>query len=104
MLKLLNPGGQSKPTLPEPYPHSFVQITLNPYEYSIICPRAIAERTFLSAKLKMEPESIKEVVISDDDHLALIIEGLGYESSERIAELTAPLAEQGVYVLIHHIA
>ena len=49
----------------------------------------------------MEAESIKEVVISDDDHLALIIEGLGYEASERIAELTAPLAEQGVYVTTH---
>jgi len=79
-------------------------ISITPYEISVICPRVIAQSTFLSAKLRMEPDSIKEVVFSDDDHLALIIEGLGYEASERIAELTAPLAKEDVYVLTDHIA
>jgi len=96
MLRLLNPGGDSKPTIPEPYPHSFTMISITAYEISVICPRVIAERTFLSAKLKMEPDSIKEVVISDDTYTALQIEGLGYEASERIAELTAPLAKEDV--------
>jgi len=78
-------------------------ISITPYEISVICPRVIAQRTFLSAKLKMEPDFIKEVVISDDDYLALNIEGLGYEASERIAELTAPLANEDVYVLIRQV-
>lgn len=93
ILKLMSPHTDAKTasSVPEPYPHPFTIVSVTPYECSIACPRDMVMELFVPIQA-----SKKEIVVSDLGYLAIVVEGMGYESAERIAELTAPLAVSGV--------
>lgn len=79
----------------------FVNISLTPVECSVICSRQLAERFIvpLAAKLNKLAGSTQKVWISDDDFLAMQVEGQGLDAGRRVLELTGPLALAGMYVL-----
>jgi hypothetical protein len=66
--------------------HQFVSISINPIEASIILPKTLA--TMLFAPLVSE----KGVVIAPDDYILMWVDGPTSSPSQRLIDLTTPLA------------
>lgn len=84
-----------------PFNLGFINFSLTPVECSVVCSRPLAERFFmpLANKFNKLASSGQKVWISDDDFIAMQVEGQGLDAGRRVLELTGPLALAGMYVL-----
>lgn len=77
----------------------FFNLSVTPVECSVICSRQLAERYFapLAAKFnKITSASGGRLSISKDDFIVMQIDGQGLDASQRVLELSSPLAMAGM--------
>lgn len=86
-----------------PFNLGFINFSLTPVECSVVCSRQLAERFFmpLANKFNKLATSSHKVWISNDDFIAMQVEGQGLDAGRRVLELTGPLALAGMYVDLH---
>lgn len=84
-----------------PFNLGFINFSLTPVECSVVCSRQLAERFFmpLANKFNKLASSNQKVWFSDDDFIAMQVEGQGLDAGRRVLELTGPLALAGMYVV-----
>ncbi|KUL92219.1 hypothetical protein ZTR_02303 [Talaromyces verruculosus] len=83
-----------------PFNLGFINFSLTPVECSVVCSRQLAERFFmpLANKFNRLASSSQKVWISDDDFIAMQVEGQGLDAGRRVLELTGPLALAGISI------
>lgn len=93
-------GGFLRQRRPWAYEYPFVNISVTPVECSIACPRTFANELFLPILETLDDASREQVVIGQEDYVVVQIDGEGeaLEAGQRVVELTAPLALNGMYV------
>ena len=74
--------------------HSFLNVSIMPEECSIVCSKDRAHKYFQPA-LDRLPES-HGASVSEDDFIAVSVEGADLEAGQRVLELTSPLALAGM--------
>ena len=83
--------------------HSFLNVSVNSLEASIVCSKHLATQSFLPmldhAAKAGGIESGDYGSISTDDYVAISVEGAGMEAGQRVLEVTSPLAIARVGVL-----
>jgi hypothetical protein len=86
--------------------HDFLNFSVTPVGYSIVCSRQLAERfirpiaTMLN-KLHAATRPNIDVQISEEDYIVIQVAGKGIDATtagQRVLELTSPLAMAGMYV------
>jgi hypothetical protein len=76
--------------------HQFINISINHIEASIILPKALATELF--APLVSRPDSVhgiqlaSSIVIAPDDYILIWVDGATHSPSQRLIDLTTPLA------------
>lgn len=111
LLHLLLPSRSSSPsTTTEPstsaeyarprrswaYEHPFVNISITPVECSVACSRSLADQVFRPVLESLPETARSQVAISHDDYVVVQVDGEGLEAGQRVVELTAPLAMNGM--------
>ena len=83
--------------------HSFLNVSVNLLEASIVCDRSLAISLFLPvhnrAAKAVDRDSGDYGSVSTDDYVAISVEGAGMEAGQRVLEVTSPLAVARVGVL-----
>ena len=92
--------------------HDFLNVSITGVECSIICSRTLAERCvrpFADILNRLHAEdkddSTYRIQISQEDYIAIQVDGQGLDAGQRVLELTSPLAMAGMYVYpsIQHV-
>lgn len=87
----------SIPTPPRcPAVKEFVNISVTPVECSIVCSTASVERFFLPIIRSLAVGVRGEVRVSEDEFVAIQVDGEGLDAGQRVLDLTSPLALAGV--------
>jgi len=76
----------------------FINISINPVEASVICPKELAEkyfRPFLTSS-GPAPGSGDSISVAPDDYILMFVTGSGSQPSQRVIDLTTPLALAGI--------
>ncbi|OKL64452.1 hypothetical protein UA08_00444 [Talaromyces atroroseus] len=83
-----------------PFNLGFINFSVTPVECSVVCSRQLAERFFmpLASRFNTLATSGQKVWISDDDFIAMQVEGQGLDAGRRVLELTGPLALAGISI------
>lgn len=82
--------------------HVFFNLTINPLECSIVCSTDSARRYFsgtptaTSGSLPAARDGRGRATVSPEDFVVVSVEGEGLNASQRVLELTTPLALAGV--------
>ena len=79
--------------------HEFLNISVTPIEASIVCERELANRYFVPLVESFNRACDKgqeRVFVSDDDFVVVQVDGQGLNASQRVLELTSPLAFAGM--------
>jgi ACT domain-containing protein len=78
----------------------FINISVNPIEASVICPKDLAEKFFLPIISPSTPASRSEdsITIAPDDYILMFVTGAGSQPSQRVIDLTTPLALAGISI------
>lgn len=109
ILRILLPHDVAVPTLAEardqnsvPSPihggQSFLNISITPVECSIVCRAEWAESVFRPAIEILSQEARDQVTISREPYQVFSISSAGMEASQRVMDLTAPLAMAGISI------
>ena len=77
--------------------HGFLNVSITPLECSIICSKELAQQYFAPVISRL-PKSKRTASISNEEFVAVLVEGEGLEAGQRVLELTSPLAMAGMYV------
>jgi hypothetical protein len=78
----------------------FMNITINPVEASVICPKDLTEKFFrplLSTYAELG-SSESGMTIAPDDYLLMFVTGDSSQPSQRVIDLTTPLALAGISI------
>jgi hypothetical protein len=84
----------------------FINISVNPIEASVICPKHLAEKFFLpllasplpgSGDRSLQPED-STITIAPDEYILMFVTGSGSQPSQRVIDLTTPLALAGISI------
>lgn len=82
---------------PEPTVTSdFVNISVTPVECSVVCSKQAADKLFTPLLKSLDAEAQNQIVISDDDFVAVQVDGEGLDAGQRVLDLTSPLALAGM--------
>ncbi|KAL5350533.1 hypothetical protein ACLOAV_004102 [Pseudogymnoascus australis] len=85
---------------PDPSPvhgkQGFLNISITPVECSIVCRTEYVENVFQPAIELLPKEASEQVTISPEPYLVFSISSAGMEASQRVMDLTAPLAMAGI--------
>jgi ACT domain len=82
----------------------FINISVNPIEASVVCPKHLAEKffhPFLSSSVPsigtdaLHPED-SAISIAPDEYILMFVTGSGSQPSQRVIDLTTPLALAGI--------
>lgn len=81
---------------------AFLNLSITPVECSIVCTRELAEMYFAPVLEKIDIKSPENgrVSISEEDYIAMQIDGEGLDAGQRVLELSSPLAMAGMSVYI----
>ena len=87
---------------PDPSPvhgkQGFLNVSITPVECSIVCRTEYAESVFQPA-IEVLPEEVRDqVTISREPYLVFSISSAGMEASQKVMDLTAPLAMAGISI------
>lgn len=80
---------------------AFLNLSITPVECSIVCSRELAELYFAPVIEKMNitsPANGERISISEEDFIAMQIDGEGLNAGQRVLELSSPLAMAGMSV------
>ena len=83
--------GQSQAT-------DIINISVTEVECSIVCSKKRVERFFKPLLDVLSKEDRATVAISEDEFVAIQVDGEGLEAGQRVLDLTSPLAMAGVFV------
>lgn len=78
--------------------HPFLNISLTPFECSVVCSRDLATKLFVPVRNALPPEQRRQCSISGDDYIVIQVYGDSLDAGQRVLELTGPLAMNGMYV------
>ena len=90
-------------TVPWSNQHPFLNISITPIECSVVCSRSLARKYFepvVSHMSHLKMQDRVQASISKEDFVVVSVEGEGLEASQRVLELTTPLAMAGMYVIL----
>jgi hypothetical protein len=78
----------------------FINISVNPIEASVICPKELAKKFFYPLISPSTPVSTSEgsISIAPDDYILMFVTGAGSQPSQRVIDLTTPLALAGISI------
>ncbi|KAF2673908.1 hypothetical protein BT63DRAFT_170068 [Microthyrium microscopicum] len=93
ILRLLLPESGNAQDLP------FLNISINPVEASVVLPKELANSLFrpLLSSLNTEGKDAS-VTIAPDDYILMFVSGSGSSPSQRVIDLTTPLALAGISI------
>ncbi|ELR08873.1 hypothetical protein VC83_01766 [Pseudogymnoascus destructans] len=95
-------SAEARDHMPDPSPvhgkQGFLNISITPIECSIVCRTDYAERVFQPAMELLPKDAREQVTISRDPYLVFSISSAGMEASQRVMDLTAPLAMAGISI------
>lgn len=89
------PVGES----PSRKPPGFINVSITPFDCSVACSRKLANLYFVPLVKKFEQTASAGddmIMISEDEFLAMQVDGQGLDAGQRVIELTSPLAMAGV--------
>lgn len=78
--------------------HPFINVSVTPYECSIVLPRATADSLFVPVRDALNATDQDAVTITKEDFVVMQVEGEGLEAGQRVLELTSPLAMAGISI------
>ena len=79
--------------------YPFVNVSVTPIEASVVCPRSIAQKLFvpeIDEHTKQGVSGRPLASLSTEDYVVISVVGGGSEASQRVLELTGPLALAGM--------
>jgi hypothetical protein len=78
----------------------FLNISINPIEASVILPAELAERYFkpLASTILNTTQEEGSMGIAPDDYILMFVSGSGSQPSQRVIDLTTPLALAGISI------
>ena len=76
----------------------FVNISVTPIEASIACPRHLATQLFSPIQASLPTPVRCQVSVTQDDYVVMQVDGEGLDASQRVLELTSPLALAGISI------
>ncbi|OJJ48953.1 hypothetical protein ASPZODRAFT_139905 [Penicilliopsis zonata CBS 506.65] len=82
-------------------PPAFLNLSVTPVECSVMCSRKLADLYFqplVDKFCQTNPSSKTQVSISREDFIAMQVYGEGLDASQRVLELTSPLAMAGISI------
>ncbi|KFY32001.1 hypothetical protein V493_00593 [Pseudogymnoascus sp. VKM F-4281 (FW-2241)] len=95
-------SAEGRDHIPDPSPvhgkQGFLNISITPVECSIVCRTEYAENVFQPAIELLSKEAREQVTISREPYLVFSISSAGMEASQRVMDLTAPLAMAGISI------
>ncbi|PWW78606.1 hypothetical protein C7212DRAFT_173000 [Tuber magnatum] len=91
----LAPGHHSTRT-PSLSSEAFVNISVTPVECSVVCSTQQVENLFAPIIQTLSSSLREEVKISEDEFVAIQVDGEGLDAGQRVLDLTSPLALAGV--------
>lgn len=86
----------SRTRRPWAYEHPFVNVSITSIECSVACSRSLAKQLFQPVIDALSNSQRSQVTISRDDYVAVQVDGEGSDAGQRVVELTAPLAMNGM--------
>lgn len=75
---------------------NFVNVSVTPVECSVVCSTEQAENLFIPIMQTLSSSHREEVKISEDEFVAIQVDGEGLDAGQRVLDLTSPLALAGV--------
>lgn len=77
---------------------AFLNLSITPVECSIVCTRELAEMYFapVLGKIDIKSPDNGRVSVSEEDYIAMQIDGEGLDAGQRVLELSSPLAMAGM--------
>jgi hypothetical protein len=70
----------------------FVNVSVTPIECSVVCSKKVAEKYFIPIINSLDENKRTNVSISEDDFVAIQVDGEGLDAGQRVLDLTGPLA------------
>jgi hypothetical protein len=70
----------------------FVNISVTPIECSVVCSKEVTTKLFAPIIDSLDASVRGEVSISEDDFVAIQVDGEGLDAGQRVLDLTHPLA------------
>ena len=93
-------SAEARDHMPDPSPvhgkQGFLNISITPVECSIVCRTEYVENVFQPAIELLSKEASEQVTISREPYQVFSISSAGMEASQRVMDLTAPLAMAGI--------
>ncbi|RPB03426.1 hypothetical protein L873DRAFT_1826119 [Choiromyces venosus 120613-1] len=77
---------------------NFVNISVTPVECSVVCSTVQVENLFAPIIQTLSSSHREEVKISEDEFVAIQVDGEGLDAGQRVLDLTSPLALAGVSI------
>ena len=77
---------------------TFVNISFTPLECSIIAPSKSIHKLFPPCLELIASDLVKSIIFSDDDYIAMQIDGEGIDTGDRLLSLTTPIAAAGISI------
>ena len=75
---------------------NFVNVSVTPVECSVVCSTEQVENLFVPIIQTLSSSHREEVKISEDEFVAIQVDGEGLDAGQRVLDLTSPLALAGV--------
>jgi len=75
---------------------NFINVSVTPVECSIVCSAEQVETLFMPIIQTLSSTHREEVKISEDEFVAIQVDGEGLDAGQRVLDLTSPLALAGV--------
>jgi hypothetical protein len=76
----------------------FLNISVNPIEASVILPTELAEKYFKPLSSLKSGQEAGSLSIAPDDYILMFVSGSGSQPSQRVIDLTTPLALAGISI------
>ncbi|KAL8729084.1 MAG: hypothetical protein Q9181_005130 [Wetmoreana brouardii] len=80
--------------------YAFLNISITPFECSIVCPKSLAQELFAppSDAAGASTAGRNGAIVSPEEFVVISVEGEGLEAGKRVLELTSPLALAGISI------
>lgn len=78
--------------------HGFLNISVTPIECSVVCHTSLALTVFRPVIERLSKEAQKHVSISKESYMVFSVSSAGMEAGQRVMDLTAPLAMEGISI------
>ncbi|KAI5780884.1 ACT domain-containing protein [Geopyxis carbonaria] len=76
----------------------FINISVTPVECSVVCSKEASSRFFLPIINELASDIQHDVSISDEEFVAIQVDGEGLDAGQRVLDLTSPLALAGISI------